>query len=68
MQNLSGGNVWCRLDHGMGGQRLKKCLGIGNDDYGQSKYPYTTRIIMRYERERPTRPNDTIDYDGTAAV
>lgn len=35
-----------------------------NDDYQQSKWAYDTKVVMRYERERPTKVNDTIDYEG----
>ena len=38
--------------------------GRTNDEYDQSKWEYDTTIIMRYEKERPTRSNDTIEYEG----
>lgn len=65
MQNLSGGNVAVQTGSWNKWATVEERSGNRNDDYGQSKYPYTTRIIMRYEKERPTRSNDTIDYEGT---
>jgi len=38
--------------------------GRPNQDYDQHKWDYDTTIILRYELERPTRSNDTIEYDG----
>jgi len=36
-----------------------------NNDYQQGKWEYDATIILRYEKERPTRSNDTIEYDGS---
>lgn len=38
--------------------------GSFNRDYSQTKWDYTHQIIMRYEKERPTRSNDVIYYDA----
>ena len=35
-----------------------------NNEYQQDKWQYDTTIILRYEKERPTRSNDTIEYNG----
>lgn len=37
--------------------------GNYNSDYSQVKWDYTHTIVMRYEKERPTRSNDVIFYD-----
>lgn len=37
--------------------------GSSNRDYSQLKWDYTHQIVMRYEKERPTRSNDMIFYD-----
>lgn len=34
-------------------------------DYNQDQWSYDTTIIMRYEKERPTRSNDVIFYEST---
>ena len=36
-----------------------------NSQYDQNKWDYDTTIILRYEKDRPTRSNDTIEYEGT---
>jgi len=38
--------------------------GRPNSQYDQNKWEYDATIILRYEKERPTRSNDTIEYDG----
>lgn len=38
--------------------------GSFNRDYSQTKWDYTHQIVMRYEKERPTRSNDVIYYDA----
>lgn len=38
--------------------------GSFNRDYSQTKWDYTHQIVMRYEKERPTRSNDVIYYDN----
>lgn len=35
-----------------------------NSQYEQNKWDYDTTIILRYEKDRPTRSNDTIEYEG----
>ena len=35
-----------------------------NSEYQQDVWQYDTTIILRYESERPTRSNDTIEYNG----
>ena len=42
--------------------------GRANDDFNQQKWDYDTTIILRYEKERPTRSNDTIEYDGASYI
>ena len=39
--------------------------GSINNEYEQGKWEYDATIIMRFEKERPTRSNDTIEYEGT---
>lgn len=34
-------------------------------DYNQDQWAYDTTIVMRYEKERPTRSNDVIYYENT---
>lgn len=36
-----------------------------NSQYDQNKWDYDTTIILRYEKDRPTRSNDTIEYEGS---
>ena len=38
--------------------------GRSLNDYQQEKWEYDTTVILRYESERPTRSNDTIEYEG----
>lgn len=38
--------------------------GVLNKEYQQDKWQYDTNIILRYEKERPTKSNDTIIYEG----
>lgn len=33
-------------------------------EYDQEKWDYNTTFILRYEIERPTLSNDTIEYEG----
>lgn len=39
--------------------------GRAVNDYNQEKWEYDTTFILRYELERPTRSNDTIEYEGS---
>jgi hypothetical protein len=39
--------------------------GRPNNEYQQNKWEYDTTVILRYESERPTRSNDTIEYEGS---
>lgn len=39
--------------------------GRSLDQYDQQQWEYDTTIIMRYEIDRPTRSNDTLEYEGT---
>lgn len=38
--------------------------GSTNNEYQQDKWQYDTTIILRYEKDRPTRANDTLEYEG----
>jgi hypothetical protein len=38
--------------------------GKSVNEYDQQQWEYNTTFIMRYEIERPTRTNDTIEYEG----
>lgn len=42
--------------------------GRANEEYQQTKWEYDTTIILRYEKERPTRSNDTIVYNNETYV
>jgi hypothetical protein len=42
--------------------------GRPDDSYNQTKWEYDTTIILRYEKDRPTRSNDTIEYEGANYV
>ena len=39
--------------------------GSSINDYQQSQWTYDSVIVMRYEKERPTRSNDVLNYEGT---
>jgi hypothetical protein len=38
--------------------------GRTNSEYDQEKWQYDATIILRYEKERPTHSNDTIEYEN----
>ena len=52
------GSNWINLD------LYNTRSGRPNEEYNQEKWDYDTTIILRYELERPTRSNDTIEYNG----
>lgn len=39
--------------------------GRPNNEFQQDKWEYDTTVILRYELERPTRSNDTLEYENT---
>lgn len=38
--------------------------GFPVNDYQQEKWEYEQRFVIRFERERPTKSNDLIEYEG----
>ncbi len=64
MQNLQGGNIAVQVASWNKWATVQERSGSIANDYQNRQWRYSTTVAMRYERERPTRSNDTIDFRG----
>lgn len=65
IQNTSGGNIATQVASWNKWAEVQERSGSVGDNFQQRTWTYDTTIVMRFEKERPTRSNDTIDYEGT---
>lgn len=74
-QNEIGGNnailisewvKWAQVDDRSGSNTpILTSRGGGNSFYNQQQvWTYDYKVILRYEKSRPTHSNDTVDYEG----
>lgn len=64
MQDLQGGNIAVQVAYWDKWATVSERNGSQVNDYQQRQWNYTTTVAMRHEKERPTRSNDTIDFNG----